>query len=181
MTPETSTENAPTTGTALAAVEQVAGELREAYRAVAATGALLERTGHGCAHPAIRQATRCAEDALDLAGEAERMLSDGTHRLRAHAAHEPLAGIGALVDVLDSTREQFDAAADRVRAMPARIVAAGRQLAGAGQPEQVTAGVVEKWEQAAGELSLMTASLSAAAGALAAYTRGVSGVGTATT
>ncbi|TDB99490.1 hypothetical protein E1091_06790 [Micromonospora fluostatini] len=180
MTPETSTENTPTAGTALTAVEQVAGELREAVLTVAATGALLERTGHGCAHPAIRQATRCAEDALDLAGEAERMLSDGVHRLRAHAGYEPPAGIGALVDVLDSTSKQFDAAAGRVRTFPARIVAAGQQLAEAGHPEEVTAGVVEKWEQAAGELSLMTASLSAAAGTLATYTRGVSGAGTAT-
>ncbi|SCG61672.1 hypothetical protein GA0070560_11686 [Micromonospora halophytica] len=52
---------------AIWAVEQVAGELRETYAMAAAT-VLLDRMSAGCTHPAIRQARRSGEDALDLAG-----------------------------------------------------------------------------------------------------------------
>ncbi|GGM13686.1 hypothetical protein GCM10012279_34840 [Micromonospora yangpuensis] len=150
------------------------GELREAYLAVAAAGAALERTAAGCAHPAIRQARRCGEDALDLAAEAERMLSDGAHRLRAHTGHQVPASIGALIEVLETTRRQLDAAADQVREFPARVTTARQQLLDSATAGEATDRVAEKWEQAAGELGLMTASLAAAAGALTTYTRGLS-------
>ncbi|MGC4877107.1 hypothetical protein ACLQ26_12735 [Micromonospora sp. DT43] len=96
-------------------VEKVAGELRETYLAVAAATVLLERTSAGCAHPAIRQARRCGDDALDLAGEAERQLTDGVRRLHTDTGQP---SIGDLVEVLGTARDQLGAAAERVTHLP---------------------------------------------------------------
>ncbi|MET8088903.1 hypothetical protein [Micromonospora sp. NPDC005220] len=149
-------------------VEQVAGELRETYLAVAAATVLLERTSVGCAHPAIRQARRRGDDALDLAGDAHRQLTEGVRQLRAEAGQ---ASIGDLVDVLDTARDQLSAAAARVAQFPARITAAGRQLLDADQPEAASG----QWRRAAEQLDLMAESLTAAVEALTSYTEGLSG------
>jgi hypothetical protein len=176
------------------AIEQVVSELRAAYLTVARAGALLERTGADCAHPALRQARRCGADALDLASDAERMLGDGVHRLYAQTGHGRPTSIGELVGVLDTARDQLTTAADRVRQLPARITAAGQQLTdaglpgartgsqdgAAGQPDPATEAATAEWNRAAEELVLMTASLGAAVGALSSYTGGLSGAGVAT-
>ncbi|MDG4806506.1 hypothetical protein O7634_07020 [Micromonospora sp. WMMD1120] len=170
---------------AIWSVEQVTTELRETYLAVAAAAVLLERTGAGCAHPAIRLARRSGEDALDLAGDAERQLSDGIHLLRSDAGHQDRATIGALVEVLDTVRDQLAGAAARIGALPAQISAAGRQLLD-GDPhdrpgDPVTETAAGQWHRAADQLGLMTESLSAAVAALASYTGGLSGAEPATT
>ncbi|MEV1012743.1 hypothetical protein AB0I89_20500 [Micromonospora sp. NPDC049801] len=156
-------------------VEQVAGELRETYLAVAAATVLLERTSAGCAHPAIRHARRRGDDALDLAADAERQLSDGASRLRT-AAGQP--SIGDLVEVLDTARDQFGAAAARVGQLPARITTARQQLAEAGQPDLAAEAASGQWSRAAEQLDLMAESLTAAVEALTSYTEGLSGATT---
>ncbi|MET7706575.1 hypothetical protein [Micromonospora sp. NPDC005413] len=159
-------------------VEQVAGELRETYLAVAAATVLLERTSAGYAHPAIRQARRCGDDALDLAGEAQRQLSDGVRRLHTEAGQP---SIGDLVEVLDTARDQLGAAAERVGQLPVRINAAGQQLVDAGQPDAATETASGQWSRAAEQLNLMAESLTAAVEALTSYTEGLSGAGGPTT
>ncbi|MEU8328251.1 hypothetical protein [Micromonospora sp. NPDC048839] len=153
-------------------VGQVAGELRETYLAVAAATVLLERTSAGCAHPAIRQARRRGDDALDLAAEAERQLTDGVRRLHTDAGQP---SIGDLVEVLHTARDQLGATAERVARFPARISAAGRQLVDAGQPDPVTEAASGQWTRAAEQLDLMSESLTAAVEALTSYTEGLSG------
>ncbi|KAB1946943.1 hypothetical protein F8271_05540 [Micromonospora sp. ALFpr18c] len=166
-------------------VEQVTAELRETYLAVAAAAVLLERTGAGCAHPAIRLARRSGEDALDLAGDAERQLSDGVHLLRTDAGHQDRATIGALVEVLDTVRDQLAEAAARIGALPARITTAGQQLIGTDPHDRPSDPATEtaagQWHRAADQLGLMTESLSAAVAALTSYTGGLSGAEPATT
>ncbi|MFF0150930.1 hypothetical protein [Micromonospora sp. NPDC005203] len=153
-------------------VGQVAGELRETYLAVAAATVLLERTSAGCAHPAIRQARRRGDDALDLAGEAERQLTDGVRRLLTDAGHP---SIGDLVELLNTVRDQLGATAERVGQFPARINAASRQLIDAGQPDPATEVASGQWSRAAEHLDLMSESLTAAVAALTSYTEGLSG------
>ncbi|MEU4551475.1 hypothetical protein [Micromonospora violae] len=169
---------------AIWSVEQVTAELRETYLAVAAAAVLLERTGAGCAHPAIRLARRSGEDALDLAGDAERQLSDGVHLLRADAGHQDRATIGALVEVLNTVRDQLAGASARIGALPARITTAGQQLIGPEQRDRrsdpATETAAGQWHQAADQLGLMTESLSAAVAALTSYTGGLSGAEAAT-
>ncbi|MER7417858.1 hypothetical protein ABT346_13915 [Micromonospora peucetia] len=166
---------------AIWAVEQVAGELRETYLAVAAATVLLERTSAGCAHPAVRQARRSGEDALDLAGDAERQLSEGVRRLRADAGHQEPATIGGLVEVLDAARDELDAAAARLAQLPARITGAGKQLLDSHRGDPATATAAGQWQRAAEQLDLMTVSLASAVAALASYTGGLSGAEPATT
>ncbi|MEU8260858.1 hypothetical protein AB0C02_09595 [Micromonospora sp. NPDC048999] len=175
---------------AIWAVEQVTGELRETYLAVAAAAVLLERTGAGCTHPAIRLARRSGEDALDLAGDAERQLSDGVRRLRAEAGHQDPATICDLIEVLDTARDQLDAAAARIGQLPARITAAGQQLLNtdradptdrANPADQATATAAGQWNRAAEQLDLMAASLASAVAALSSYAGGLSGAEPATT
>lgn len=170
---------------AIWSIEQVTAELRETYLAVAAATVLLERTGAGCAHPAIRLARRSGEDALDLAGDAERQLSDGVHLLRADAGHQDRATIGGLVEVLDTVRDQLAAAATRIGQLPARISTAGQQLLDPGQHDPTTGPATEtaagQWHRAADQLDLMTESLSSAVAALTSYTDGLSGTAPATT
>ncbi|MEU7848836.1 hypothetical protein AB0B74_15950 [Micromonospora parva] len=179
---ETATE-VPAAG-AIWSVEQVTAELRETYLAVAAAAVLLQRTGAGCAHPAIRLARRSGEDALDLAGDAERQLSDGIHLLRADAGHQDRATIGGLIEVLDTVRDQLAVAATRVGQLPARIRTAGRQLLDTDQHEPTTDPAAEtaagQWHRAADQLGLMTESLSSAVAALTSYTGGLSGAEAAT-
>ncbi|MEV1318526.1 hypothetical protein AB0J14_20865 [Micromonospora arborensis] len=153
-------------------VEQVAGELRETYLAVAAATVLLERTSAGCVHPAIRQARRCGDDALDLAAEAQRQLTDGLRRLHTEAGQP---SIGDLIEVLDTARDQLSAAAERAGRLPERITTARRQLVEAGQPTPATETVSEQWSRAAEQLDLTSESLTAAVAALATYTDGLSG------
>ncbi|TDC29844.1 hypothetical protein [Micromonospora sp. KC213] len=166
---------------AIWAAEQVTGELRETYLAVAAATVLLERLSAGCAHPAIRQARRSGEDALDLAGDAEQQLRDGVGRLRAEAGSEEPVTIGGLVAALDIVRDRLGAAATRIGRFPARITTAGQQLLDADRPGLLDDAVTEQWQQAAGQLDLMAESLTAAVAALAAYTGGLSGAEPATT
>lgn len=156
-------------------VEKVAGELRETYLAVAAATVLLERTSAGCAHPAIRQARRCGDDALDLAGEAERQLTDGVRRLHTDSGQP---SIGDLVEVLGTARDQLGAAAERVTHFPARISAAGGRLIDAGQAGPATEVASGQWTRAAEQLDLMSESLTAAVEALTSYTEGLSGATT---
>lgn len=160
------------------AIEQLTAELREMYLAVASATVLLERTSAGCAHPAIRQARRSGDDALDLAADAERQLSEGTNRLRAEAGHNAPATIAGLVDVLDATRHQLDTAAERIRRLPERITATVRQLAdthGVNQPDPTVETVTGQWSRATEQLTLMAASLSTAVVALSSYTGALSG------
>ncbi|WP_320069180.1 hypothetical protein [Micromonospora sp. RTGN7] len=184
---ETQTDSTVPAASAIWAVEQVAGELRETYLSVAAATVLLERTSAGCAHPAIRLARRSGEDALDLAGDAERQLSDGVRRLRADVGHDEPATIGDLIEVLDTARGQLGAAAARIRQFPTRITAAGRQLLDADpadladRADLVTETATGQWDSAAEQLHLMAASLSAAVAALGTYTGGLSGAEPATT
>ncbi|WP_243707879.1 hypothetical protein [Micromonospora sp. KC606] len=156
------------------------GELREAYLAVAAATVLLERMSAGCAHPAIRQARRSGEDALDLAGDAEQQLRDGVGRLRADAGNESPVTIGGLVTALDTVRDQLGAAATRIGQFPARITTAGQQLLDADRPGLVDETVADQWQRAAEQLGLMAESLTTAVAALAAYTGGLSGAEPAT-
>ncbi|MFF5173953.1 hypothetical protein ACFY3U_15085 [Micromonospora sp. NPDC000089] len=160
--------------------EQVAGELRATYLAVAAATVLLDRTSVGSAHPAIHLARRSGEDALDLAGDAEQELRDGIHRLRAEAGHREFATVGGLIEVLDTVRNQFGAAADRIARLPDRITAAGRQLAAADPSGLAAEAATEQWRHAAAQLHLMAQSLTSAGNALASYTGGLSGVDAAT-
>ncbi|MEV0215374.1 hypothetical protein [Micromonospora sp. NPDC050695] len=176
---ETSTE--VPAASAIWSVEQVTAELRETYLAVAAAAVLLERTGAGCAHPAIRLARRSGEDALDLAGDAERQLSDGVHLLRADAGHQDRATIAGLVEVLDTVRDQLAVAATRVGRLPARISIAGQELVGSDQRDPSTETAAGQWHRAADQLGLMTESLSAAVSALTSYTGGLSGAEPTTT
>ncbi|MEU3454032.1 hypothetical protein ABZ671_10560 [Micromonospora sp. NPDC006766] len=164
---------------AIWAVEQVTGELRETYLAVAAAAVLLERTSAGCAHPAIRLARRSGEDALDLAGDAERQLTDGVRRLRTEAGHQDPATIGDLIEVLDTARDQLDAADARIGQLPARITTAGQQLLDADPADPTSATAAGQWNRAAEQLDLMAASLSSAVAALSSYTDGLSGAETA--
>jgi hypothetical protein len=170
---------------AIWSVEQVTTELRETYLAVAAAAVLLERTGAGCAHPAIRMARRSGEDALDLAGDAERQLSDGVHLLRADAGHQDRATIGGLIEVLDTVRDQLTGAAARIGGLPPQITTAGRQLLdsdGHDRPaDPVTETAAGQWHRAADQLGLMAESLSTAVAALTSYTNGLSGAEPATT
>jgi hypothetical protein len=156
-------------------VERVAGELRAAYLAVAAATVLLERTSAGCVHPAIRQARRCGDDALDLAAEAQRQLTDGVRRLHADAGQ---ASIGDLVEVLDTARDQLGAAAKRIGQFPARITTARQQLTDADQPDPASEAASGQWSRAAEQLDLMAESLTAAVAALTSYTEGLSGATT---
>ncbi|MDG4835453.1 hypothetical protein O7631_02845 [Micromonospora sp. WMMD967] len=178
------TETEVPEASAIWSVERVTAELRETYLAVAAAAVLLERTGVGCAHPAIRLARRSGEDALDLAGDAERQLSDGIHLLRADAGHQDRSTIGALVEVLDTVRDQLVGAASRIGALPARITAAGQQLLGPDPHDRPSDPATEtaagQWNRAADQLGLMTESLSAAVTALTSYTGGLSSAEPAT-
>ncbi|WP_329011862.1 hypothetical protein OG271_01295 [Micromonospora rifamycinica] len=156
---ETSTE--VPVASAIWAVEQVAAELRETYLGVAAAMVLLERVGAGCPHPALRLARRSAGDALDLAGEVDQQVTDGVRRLRVAAGHIEPNTIGGLVEVLDSVGSQWSAAADRIRLLPARVTAAGRQLRDAvpadappadpGDSTEVTAGQKHNPDVTAGQ------------------------------
>ncbi|GAB3951827.1 hypothetical protein [Micromonospora vulcania] len=166
---------------ALWAVEQVTAELRETYLAVAAARVLLERTSVGCAHPAVRQARRSGEDALDLAGDAERQLSDGVQMLRAEAGHETSATIADLVETLDTVREQLTATATRIGQYPAQVTAAAQQLRDTADNGPVAETASSQWFRAAEQLDLMAQSLTSAASALGSYTAGLSGAEAPTT
>ncbi|MEU5937710.1 hypothetical protein ABZ807_00760 [Micromonospora sp. NPDC047548] len=132
-------------------------------------------------NPAVRHARRNGEDALDLAGDAERQLSDGVRRLRADAGHQESGTIGGLIEVLDTARDQLDAAAARIGQLPARITTAGQQLLDADRADPATETAAGQWHRAAEQLDLMTESLSAAVAALASYTGGLSGAEPTTT
>lgn len=166
---------APEAGAAWAA-EQVAGELREAYLTVAAAATLLERTSAGSAHPELRQARRCGEDALDLANHADQLVGGGIRRLLDRFDQAPVTSVGQVAGTLDVTRTRFAEAAERVAELPARLRAAEQRLRNSGaEPDFGTEIVTEQWARAADQLGLMTASLTEAAGALATYTDRLTG------
>ncbi|BCL15382.1 hypothetical protein [Micromonospora sagamiensis] len=80
------------------AVSGVADELREAYVAVGAAVVLLERARVSTAHPALREAQRGADHALDLADEAttgEWVRAAGQLELTAAALRETVAALAA--------------------------------------------------------------------------------------
>ncbi|WFE32421.1 hypothetical protein [Micromonospora sp. WMMD975] len=175
---EAETNPEVTAASAIWAVEQVAGELRETYLAVAAATVLLERVGAGCAHPAIKLARRSGEDALDLAGDAESQISDGVRRLRVAADHRETVTVGGLVEALDGVRSRLGATADRIGRLPDRVTVAGRQLLDAAPDDHpAAADAVRQWRRAAEQLALMAESLTAAVDALSTYTCGLSGMG----
>ncbi|WP_328345069.1 hypothetical protein [Micromonospora sp. NBC_00421] len=174
---------------AIWAVEEVAAELRETYLGVAAAMVLLDRVGAGCPHPALRLARRSSGDALDLAGEVDQQVTDGVRRLRVAAGHIEPDTIGGLVEVLDSVGSRWSAAADRIRLLPARVTAAGRQLRDAlpadappadptARQEHDTETTARQWQHAAEQLDLMAECLTSAVAALASYTEGLSGATT---
>ncbi|AVT36401.1 hypothetical protein C6W10_07840 [Plantactinospora sp. BB1] len=157
------------------AAEQVAGELREAYLTVAAAAALLERTGAGSAHPELRQARRCAEDALDLANYAEQLLGGGIRRVYERFGWDEVTSIGQVAGMLTVSQTRFAEVAERIAGLPDRLRGAGQRLRDAGDPAYSTDVVTEQWSQAAEQLGSMTASLTEAAGALASYTDRLTG------
>ncbi|AVT29894.1 hypothetical protein C6361_10755 [Plantactinospora sp. BC1] len=157
------------------AAEQVAGELREAYLTVAAAAALLERTGAGSAHPELRQARRCTEDALDLANHAEQLLGGGIRRVHERFGRDEVTSIGQVAGMLTVSQTKFAEVAERIAGLPDRLRGAGQRLRDAGDPDYSTDVVTEQWSQAAEQLGSMTASLTEAAGALATYTDRLTG------
>ncbi|MFY1689475.1 hypothetical protein [Plantactinospora sp. WMMB782] len=160
------------------AAEQVAGELRDACLTVAAAAALLERTGAGSAHPELRQARRCTEDALDLAHHAEQLVGSGIRRVHERFGRDDVTSIGQVAGTLNISQTQFAEAAERIAGLPDRLRGAGQRLRDAGDPDCSTDTVTEQWSQAADQLGLMTASLTEAAGALASYTDRLTGATT---
>ncbi|MBF9134476.1 hypothetical protein I0C86_36935 [Plantactinospora sp. S1510] len=155
--------------------EQVAGELRDAYLTVAAAAALLERTGAGSAHPELRQARRCGEDALDLANHAEQLLGGGIRRLHERAGRADVTSIGQVAGTLTVSRTQLAEVADRIAGLPDRLRTAERRLRDVVDPDFAIEVVTEQWSRAAEQLGLMTASLTEAGGALTSYTDRLTG------
>jgi len=155
--------------------EQVASELREAYLAVAAAAALLERTSDGSAHPALRQARRCGEDALDLASHAEHLLGQGIQGLHDRLGRVDVTSVGRVAGALTASRTQLGEATERVAGLPDRLRVAGQRLRDTDEPDLATEGVTGQWSRAAEQLGLMAVSLTGAVAALASYTDDLTG------
>ncbi|WP_141725383.1 hypothetical protein [Micromonospora pallida] len=154
------------TASAAWAVAGVADELREAYVAVGAAVVLLERVGGGAAHPALRAAQRGADQALDLADEAERLLGLGVQRLRtAPGRHAPVDDLAATVGAVVV---RLRAAADRIDRFPHRIRVAEEQLRAAGEDGPAVKAATWEWARAAGQIELTAAGLRETVAALTA-------------
>lgn len=171
----TETSETPQAVRAAYAAEDVADELRTVFLAVVAASTLLERTGRGSAHPALRRADRCAEDALSLASHAEDLIYEGIREVREQLGELAATSVGQVVSALDVSRTQLAEAAERVANFPGRLRAAGQRLHDAAEAGEVAGHAPEKWSHAADQLGLMTEALAGAVSALATYTDRLTG------
>jgi hypothetical protein len=171
----TETSETPQAARTAYAAEDVADELRKVFLAVVAASALLERTGKGSAHPALRRADRCAEDALSLASHAEGMIYEGIREVREQLGELTATSVGEVVSALDVSRTRLAEAAERVAGFPGRLRAAGQQLRDSTGADEVAGPAPEKWSHAADDLRLMTDALIGAVSALATYTDRLTG------
>jgi hypothetical protein len=126
-------------------------------------------------NPALRQARRCADDALELGEHARTVLDQGLARLRADLDGQQSHRIEDVVDALASVRTRLGTAAERVTALPERITAAQVRLAATAHSPSTIASVTDHWTDATAQLRLMATSLADTIRALTTYADGLTG------
>jgi hypothetical protein len=155
---------------------RVGRDLEETYHALRATVDLLYQASAGSVNPALRQARRSGDDALELAEYAKRMLDDGIERLRTRPDSGPPHTVDEVAESLTAVRNRLGATAQRMASLPRQVAAAKADLAAFGRDDSTTEDVSDRWTAADEQLHLATMSLMTAIDALKSFLKDLTGI-----
>lgn len=152
-------------------IVRISRDLHEAFHAVSAVRDTLYAASTGSADPALREARRRADDAIELGENVDLLLNRSLHRLRQQPDGRIPVSVDEVVEALGTTRTRMREISEDVGLLAARIHAVWQQLLDTEPSDNVLETVAEQWSLAAGQLQLMAANLLTSGHAVAVHVR----------